>query len=404
MEGCGRKYKLWKVVESCVRNSKLWKVVEGCGKMNMQENSTMKKYDELKNPYTLQFSYIPPQFIERTMITNEIIGNYIREVPTYRGMFITGVRGSGKTVIMGYIRNKIGEMKDWITVDLNPEGNLLDSLARSLYLLPEIRALFVKARIDFSVLGIGVHLENADLVASNEEDATKLMLEVLKKHGKKVLVTIDEITYSTDVAKFSHALSSYAGADYDIFLLMTGLYENIRTIKNQKSLTFLYRAKVLELEGLNITAVYADYQKVFDLDREKAEELAFCTKGYSLAFQALGYHCWNEFSRRSDDSTQDWDDVYQKLDITLSELAYEKIWSELSECDRKVLRALCAIISRDNVNGVKVEDIRNEVDMTSDTFTTYRKRLMEAGIVDGSRYGYLSLRLPRFENFVLMQI
>jgi predicted AAA+ superfamily ATPase len=364
----------------------------------------MKKYDELKNPYTLQFSYIPPQFIERTMITNEIISNYIREVPTYRGLFITGVRGAGKTVIMGYIRNKIDEMEDWITVDLNPEGNLLDSLARSLYLLPEIRALFVKARIDFSVLGIGVHLENANLVASNEEDAIKLMLGVLKTCRKKVLVTIDEITYSADVAKFSHALSSYAGADYDIYLLMTGLYENIKAIKNQKSLTFLYRAKVLELESLNITAIYADYRKVFELDREKAEELAYSTKGYSLAFQALGYHCWNEFSRHGSDAGLDWDDIYQKLDITLSELAYEKIWSELSECDRKVLRALCTLLSKGETQAIRVEDIRREVDMTSDTFTTYRKRLMEAGVVDGSRYGHLSLRLPRFENFVSMQI
>ena len=47
-----------------------------------------------------------------------------------------------------------------------------------------------------------------------------------------MLVTIDEITYSEDVAKFSHALSSYASEDYDIYVLMTGLKENIDKIKN----------------------------------------------------------------------------------------------------------------------------------------------------------------------------
>ena len=47
----------------------------------------MSKFVEIKNPYTLQFSYIPPQFIERTLITNEIINNFIRDIPTYRGMF-----------------------------------------------------------------------------------------------------------------------------------------------------------------------------------------------------------------------------------------------------------------------------------------------------------------------------
>ena len=105
-----------------------------------------------------------------------------------------------------------------------------------LYLLPEIKQLFVKARLDFSLMGIGMHLENAELIASNEEDALKLMLQVLKKHHKKVLVTIDEITYSKDVAKFSHALSSYSNLDYDIYVLMTGLIDNIKNIKNKLKL------------------------------------------------------------------------------------------------------------------------------------------------------------------------
>ncbi len=357
------------------------------------------KFEEIKNPYTLQFSYIPPQFIERSIITNEIINNFIREVPTFRGMFITGVRGSGKTVLMGDVRNKIGKLDDWITIDINPESNLLDSLARGLYIIPEIKALFVKAKLDFSVLGIGVHIENAELVASNEEDALKMMLGILKKAKKKILVTIDEITYSTDVARFSHAMSSYASADYDIYVLMTGLIENIKAIKNQKSLTFLYRAKARELDNLNITAICADYQKVLALDRETAEALALCTKGYSLAFQALGYHYWNALSRYGAGKF-DIDDVYRELDITLSELSYEKIWDELSETDRKVLAAIDTICKKNNADAAKVEDIRKHIDMTSNTFTTYRTRLIDSGIVDGKKYGSLSLKLPRFGEFI----
>ena len=98
----------------------------------------------------------------------------------------------------------------------------------------------------------------------------------------------------------------------------------IKAIKNQKSLTFLYRAKVKELDGLNITAISADYQKVLEVSREKADELAFCTRGYSLAFQALGYHYWNAICRSDSKNEIDDQEVYEELDITLSELAYEK--------------------------------------------------------------------------------
>ena len=60
----------------------------------------MARFKEEDNPYTLQFSFIPPKFIERRNDTDNIISNFVRPVPTYRGMFITGVRGSGKTVML----------------------------------------------------------------------------------------------------------------------------------------------------------------------------------------------------------------------------------------------------------------------------------------------------------------
>ncbi|MBR1477102.1 MAG: ATP-binding protein [Lachnospiraceae bacterium] len=326
--------------------------------------------------------------------------NFTREVPTYRGMFITGVRGSGKTVMLGDIRNKIAEQDRWLTVDINPESNLLDSLARKLYLIPMVKAMFIKAKLDFSVLGIGVHLENAELMASDEEDAIEMMLRVLKKSGYKILVTIDEVTYSKGVAKLSHALSSYAGAGYDIYLLMTGLIENINNIKNKKSLTFLYRAKINKLDTLNITAIWSDYQKTLGLDREDAEKLAYMTRGYPLAFQAVGYLYWNELCKHEkfDDINQD--EVDEKLDVILAELAYDKIWDELSQNDVKILYVMCRISSSSKTELIKVEDIRNAINMTSDSFTTYRKRLIEAGIVDGRQYGHLKFMLPRFENYI----
>ncbi len=360
----------------------------------------MKKRLEIENPYTLQFSFIPPRMIERSMISSEIISNFMREVPTYRGMFITGVRGAGKTVMLGEIRSKFEKSGYWVTVDLNPENNLLDALARELYLIPRLRKLFVKSKLDVSVLGIGAHIENAELIASNEEDALKLMLRILKKEKKKILVTIDEVTYSKDVARFSHALSSFSNADYDIYVLMTGLAENIKAIKNEKSLTFLYRAKVRELDALNITAIRADYQFVFDISKEQAEELAYVTRGYSLAFQALGYHYWNALCRCGEGNQPSLEQVYNELDITLAEFAYDKIWDELSATDRKVITAMERCGQESNEDWIKVEQIRKNLKMSSDVFTKYRTRLIGSGVVDGSQYGHLKFKLPRFEQYL----
>ena len=61
----------------------------------------MTKFNILDNPYILQFSFIPPQFIERTIVTNDIVNNFIMKTPTYRGIFITGVRGVRKNCNFG---------------------------------------------------------------------------------------------------------------------------------------------------------------------------------------------------------------------------------------------------------------------------------------------------------------
>ena len=88
-------------------------------------------------------------------------------------------------------------------------------------------------------------------------------------------------------------------------------------------------------------------------------------------------------------------DILPKFDEELTVYAYEKIWSELSELDRKIVY----IISQ-GVN--KTGDIRESLGVSPQLLNTYRKRLMERGVVDGSRHGELTLALPRFEEYINM--
>ena len=50
---------------------------------------------------------------------------------------------------------------------------------------------------------------------------------------------------------------------------------------------------------------------------------------------------------------------------------------------------------------VKVEDVRNKTGISSDSFTRYRKRLIDSGIVDGKTYGHLRIALPRFCEYIM---
>ena len=82
-----------------------------------------------------------------------------------------------------------------------------------------------------------------------------------------------------------------------------------------------------------------------------------------------------------------------KFDEELIIYAYEKIWSELSELDKKVVYVISLGIN-------KTSEIREKLSISPQLLNTYRKRLMERGVVDGSRHGELSLALPRFEEYI----
>ena len=338
------------------------------------------------NPFTLSFGKKPAEFISRISQTNQILDDFNSENPSSQVYMITGVRGAGKTVMMTNIASTLTQDKKWISVELNPERDMLDKLAASLYSMPDLHALFIKAKLDFSALGLGVTLENAAPV-TDIEIAIDKMLEHVKKAGKKLLITIDEVTKSDNIRVFSAAFQILLRKEYPVYLLMTGLYENIYNLQNEKSLTFLYRAPKVVLEPLNFTAMIAKYKQVFSCDEAKAEEMAKLTKGYSYAFQLLGYLMWNNKDKNLED-------ILPEYDQYLDEYVYNKIWSELSEMDKLVLGEMARSRETD------VTLIREALGMSTSKFSVYRDRLKRKGIVNASQYGSLFLILPRFEEFI----
>ena len=88
------------------------------------------------NPFTLSFGKKPLQYISRLTETNQILESFCAEIPSNQIYMITGVRGSGKTVMMTNIASELRKSEDWIVVELNPTRDLLQSLAAKIYSIP----------------------------------------------------------------------------------------------------------------------------------------------------------------------------------------------------------------------------------------------------------------------------
>lgn len=344
----------------------------------------------MRNPFSISFGTLPTQYISRITQTNQIVDMFTDDNPSNHVFMLTGIRGSGKTVLMTDISERLRNEKDWIVVEISPERDMLEGLAATLYAVPELHALFIKAKLDFSALGLGVSVENAAPITDTEV-AVNRMLEYITKAGKRVLITVDEVTNNANLKVFAAAFQIYLRRNFQVYLIMTGLYENLYNLQNEKSLTFLYRAPKVILEPLNYTAVVSHYKKVFGIDNEQAEYMAKLTKGYSFAFQVLGYIYWNNKESKIED-------ILPEYDQYLDEYVYDKIWSEMSEMDRKVVSTM-AISGETNVS-----KLRELVGMTTSQFSVYRDRLKRKGIINTAQYGYISLLLPRFEEYVKLHI
>lgn len=342
----------------------------------------------MSNPFTLSFGKRPTQFISRLTLTNEIIDDWTAKEPSSQLYMLTGLRGSGKTVMLSTISSELKQREDWIVLELNPTRDLLQSLAAKLYAIPELHTLFLKAKFDFSFFGLGVALESVPPI-TDIETVLELMLKTLAKQHKKLLVTLDEVTASENIKIFTSAFQIFIRQELPIHLLMTGLFENISEIQDERELTFLYRAPKLYLEPLNLNAIATSYQNSLSLTTKAAQKLAKLTKGYPFAYQVLGY-LW--YRTRPHELTE----ILPDFDQYLQDLVYQKIWQELSDKDRKVLATIA------KYDRVRIKDLREELKFSSSLMSVYRNRLKQKGLVNTKEYGYLSLTLPRFENFIEM--
>ena len=176
----------------------------------------------MANPFTISFGRQPLQFISRPVETNEIIDTFEQDPPSNQVFMLTGVRGSGKTVMMTEIAKAFSRREDWIVVELSPERDMLTALAAKLCSRPELFALFVEAKLNFSLLGFGVEVKNTAPI-SDIESALSRMLGVIRTAGKKLLVTVDEAVNNANVRVFASSFQKYSA----IFLAKTLAFSSL---------------------------------------------------------------------------------------------------------------------------------------------------------------------------------
>lgn len=344
----------------------------------------------MSNPFSKIFGREPDSYIERIDEKEKIITDFSSEKPSEFAYLICGPRGSGKTVLMTSIASYFENQDDWVVLDPGPKENLLENVAAALYENARLKTHFLKGEFSFSFQGLTFSLKGDTPVTTPFVFIDK-MAKILKKKHKKILITIDEVDNSKEMKSFIEAYQSLIRGKNDIFLLMTGLYENVSKLLDNPSLTFLYRTPKIVLGPLSLPLVAAEYEKLLCVPEKESYELAKMTKGYAYAYQVLGSILFEKNKKTIDPIT------LRMFDTLLAEHVYGKIYATLSNNEKTIVKSF------HSNEEVKVAELIKETNLNSSSFSLYRDRLIKKGVLTSKTYGYLCFTLPRFNEFLQNQ-
>ena len=345
----------------------------------------------MQNPFTTTFSKLPEYSYINRRETDEILENFSYQNPSESVYKITGIRGSGKTVILAKIEEELRNVPDWIILDINSNRNMLQQIAARLNAegfgktIQKGRSLSISANILGTGSGIGI---------SDEKDnhffdigvEIEYMLQKVQKNNKKLLFGIDEVSKTPEMICFASEFGKWLRAGYPVYLVCTGLYENIKEVSNVKNLTFFLRATTIKASPLDSVGMIESYKKNLNIDYSEAYKLARLTKGYAYAFQIMGVL----YFRKAKDRLLD--DIIPEFKSQLYAYSYEKISEELSDGDRLFISLMT------DKNEYKRAEMLQLMGDKANNYSVYRDRLIKKGILT-ERQGYISFTLPFFREF-----
>lgn len=344
----------------------------------------------MNNPFNPTFGDVPKLFLKSSS-ENEVnrIIKMITQSDYARTVFITGLKGVGKTALMMRVSESLSSDKNFYIVDLINREGILSSLFR--LLSNQVNSKLQQTLRSINSVSIGNISVGRDVETPNADVLLDELMQGIKKEGKKVLITVDEVTNSKPIRDLVQVFNSFKRKKYPVYLLMTGLPDLVLNLQNDEKLTFLLRSDKIVVSPLEKFDIFTTYQKIFKCSSAVATKLTNMTKGYSYAFQLLGYILFEHVEGKVP-TEKDVDEVTSEYKNRLYNNAYQKIFSDLSTMDQKYLYAVCG--------DHKLDEVAKILGKSNVFVAQYRRRALERNLIVPKKLGYVAFTLPFFEDYL----
>ncbi len=323
-----------------------------------------------------------------------------------RARLLIGQRGMGKTALLLEMADRAsrqGYVTARTTCGPAMLDNILDLLQKNGNQYVTDKKLPVKG-FNAGALGFSFGLTFTEEARTNYGFRVKLemLCDRLAAVGKGVLLLVDEVRPDlSEMRTLATAYQEIAGEGKNLAIVMAGLPAIVSEVLDEATLTFLHRATKVQLGPLRIGSIQAYYASAFsraerDIDPDLLEIAAQSTQGFPYLLQLLGYYMLEYTS------------AGQRIDKVLLDAA---ISAALCDFDNDVLGAMLRPLSpadmaflqamaQDETNVSHVAEIQQRLDLSQGHVQSYRRRLMDAGVIYSPARGQLAFIVPRLADYL----
>ena len=387
----------------------------------------------LTNPYTPNAGAEPQAIVGRDdqLESFDLLLARIERGRTEQSMIITGLRGVGKTVLLGQFRTKALE-HDWVVVEVEVSKhdehdfrrNMASRLRTALLeLSPKARwtdrfrhAAGVLKSFTISVdptgsWSAGFDVEAAEGYADHAnlaQDLTDLFLalgEAAREQDKGIVLLLDEVQFlnKQQLEAIIEALHKMVQRKLPITMVGAGLPQMAELAGDAKS----YAERLFKFPELgNLSGEDARSALLRPAQSEGATftsdalgEAVAITGGYPYFLQELGYAVWTvaEGPKISLDDVRAAVPAYEsKLDASFFRVRLDRT----TDLQRAYLRAMAQL----GPAAQKAADVADIMGRSSTNLGPTRAELINMGLLYTPQHGYAAFTVPHFDRFLIRAI
>lgn len=359
----------------------------------------------LANPFTPTFGRVPLLMAGR----HDIVGEMERAFENGPGdpnlsTIFTGPRGTGKTALLLYL-SRIASAHGWISVNVAAiPGMLEDIIERT----RDAAAGFIDTSESHKIKGLtigqlfGVEWEADVPQQGNWRTRMTHLLDALASQGIGLLITVDEVRPDLDeMIQLATVYQHFVGEERPVALALAGLPGKVSALLRDESVSFLRRANRRRLGNISAADIAEGIRLTIEesgrkIGPEALGKAVAASDGFPYLMQLVGFQSWAQHPDAVEITP---DDVAMGAELAkrnFAERVLEATYYDLSEKDLAFLNAMM-----DDEQESRLADIAKRLGEASNYASTYKRRLIEQGVIGERGRSYVAFELPGFREYLL---